>query len=68
VTVINAAFSPSAEQVAWAQRVVEAFKAAERSQSAAIQLDGQFIDYPIVYQAQRVLAVEASIKENTPAH
>jgi citrate lyase subunit beta/citryl-CoA lyase len=47
---------------------VEAFKAAERSQSAAIQLDGQFIDYPIVYQAQRVLAVEASIKENTPAH
>jgi citrate lyase subunit beta/citryl-CoA lyase len=68
VAVINTAFSPSAEQVAWAQRIVEAFKAAEASQSAAIQLDGQFIDYPIVYQAQRVLATEASIKGNTPAH
>jgi citrate lyase subunit beta/citryl-CoA lyase len=68
VAVINTAFSPSAEQVAWMQRIVEAFKAAEASQSAAIQLDGQFIDYPIVYQAQRVLATEASIKGNTPAH
>jgi citrate lyase subunit beta / citryl-CoA lyase len=68
VAVINTAFSPSAEQVAWAQRIVEAFKAAEASRSAAIQLDGQFIDYPVVYQAQRVLAVEASIMGNTPAH
>jgi citrate lyase subunit beta / citryl-CoA lyase len=47
---------------------VEAFKAAEASQSAAIQLDGQFIDYLIVYQAQRVLATEARIKGNTTAH
>jgi citrate lyase subunit beta/citryl-CoA lyase len=46
---------------------VEAFKAAEASHAAAIQLDGQFIDYPVVYQAERVLAVEASIKGNTPA-
>ncbi|SDT60796.1 HpcH/HpaI aldolase/citrate lyase family protein [Bradyrhizobium canariense] len=68
VAVVNAAFSPSAEQVAWAQRVVDAFKAAEAAQSSAIQLDGQFIDYPIVYQAQRVLAVEASIKRNTLPH
>jgi citrate lyase subunit beta/citryl-CoA lyase len=52
--------------VAWAQRVVDAFKAAEAAQSAAIQLDGQFIDYPIVHQAQRVLAADASIRRNTP--
>jgi citrate lyase subunit beta/citryl-CoA lyase len=64
VAAINAAFSPSPEQVAWAQRVVDAFKAAEAAQSAAIQLDGQFIDYPIVYQAQRVLAADANIKRN----
>ncbi|HEY0912593.1 MAG TPA: CoA ester lyase [Bradyrhizobium sp.] len=66
VAVVNAAFSPSAEQVAWAQRVVDAFKAAEASQSAAIQLDGQFIDYPIVHQAQRVLAADANIKRGAP--
>jgi citrate lyase subunit beta/citryl-CoA lyase len=66
VAIVNAAFSPSPEQVAWAARVVDAFKAAEASQSAAIQLDGQFIDYPIVHQAQRVLAADANIKRNAP--
>jgi citrate lyase subunit beta/citryl-CoA lyase len=61
VPVANAAFSPAPEQVAWARRVVDAFAAAEASGSASIQLDGQFIDYPIVYQARRVLAVEERI-------
>jgi citrate lyase subunit beta / citryl-CoA lyase len=64
VAIVNAAFSPSPEQVAWAQRVVDAFKAAEAAQSAAVQLEGQFIDYPIVYQAQRVLAADANIRRN----
>jgi citrate lyase subunit beta / citryl-CoA lyase len=66
VAIINAAFSPSPEQVAWAHRIVDAFTTAEAAQSAAIQLDGQFIDYPILYQAQRVLAVDANIKRNAP--
>jgi citrate lyase subunit beta / citryl-CoA lyase len=57
VTVINDVFTPSAEEVRRAQKIVDAFAASESSGSAAIQLDGQFIDYPIVYQAQRVLAV-----------
>ena len=56
VPVVNAGFSPSPAQVAYARRVVEAFEAAEAAGSAAIQLDGQFIDYPFLYQAQRVLA------------
>ncbi|MCD0505234.1 HpcH/HpaI aldolase/citrate lyase family protein, partial [Bordetella petrii] len=55
VPVANAAFSPSDEQVARARRVMDAFAQAEASGSSAIQLDGQFIDYPIVYAAQRVL-------------
>ena len=55
VAVVNAAFGPSADQVALAVRVVEAFQAAEASGSAAIQLDGQFIDYPFLYRAQKVL-------------
>ena len=57
VAVINDTFTPSAEEVRRAQKIVDAFAASESSGSAAIQLDGQFIDYPIVYQAQRVLAV-----------
>ncbi len=53
---MNAAFAPTEEQVARARAVVEAFEKAEAQGSASIQLNGQFIDYPIVYQARRVLA------------
>ncbi len=56
VAATNAAFTPTPEQVARARRVVDAFAEAERAGSAAIQLDGQFIDYPFLYQARRVLA------------
>ncbi len=52
---INTAFSPTAAEVAFAARVVEAFQQAEAEGSAAIQLDGQLIDYPIVESAQRLL-------------
>lgn len=55
VTPTNAAFTPSLEEVAHAEKVVAGFEAAEADGSASIQLDGYFIDYPIVYKAQRIL-------------
>lgn len=61
IAVANRCFTPTAEQVARAQRVVDAFAAAEAAGSSSIQLDGQFIDYPIVYAAQRVLAIHEKI-------
>jgi len=61
IAVANRCFTPTPEQVAKAQRVVDAFTAAEAAGSSSIQLDGQFIDYPIVYAAQRVLAISEKI-------
>ncbi|OZI20951.1 CoA ester lyase [Bordetella genomosp. 9] len=58
---VNAAFTPSAAQIERARRVLEAFAQAEAQGSSAIQLDGQFIDYPIVHAARRVMAVAAKI-------
>jgi citrate lyase subunit beta / citryl-CoA lyase len=55
VAVANDILSPSAAEVEWSRKVVEAFEAAERAGSASIQLEGKFIDYPIVYRARRVL-------------
>jgi citrate lyase subunit beta / citryl-CoA lyase len=52
----NAAFTPDDAAVARAKRIVEAFDKAESQGLASIQLDGQFIDYPIVQRARRVLA------------
>jgi citrate lyase subunit beta/citryl-CoA lyase len=56
IAVTNAAFSPSEQQLAWAKRVVAAFDEAEAAGLASIQLDGQFIDYPIVQRAHQVIA------------
>lgn len=55
IAVANAAFTPDDAIVAHARRIVAAFEAAERDGLASIQLDGQFIDYPIVERARRVL-------------
>ena len=55
VPVANEILSPSATEVEWSRKVVQAFEAAEKAGSASIQLEGKFIDYPIVYRARRVL-------------
>ena len=52
----NAAFTPDADTLSKARRVVAAFEQAEAQGLASIQLDGQFIDYPIVQRARRVVA------------
>jgi len=59
---VHRVFTPGGAEVAYAQRVVEAFAEAEAVGSAAIQLDGKFIDYPILYRAQRVLEKIAAIR------
>ena len=59
---VHRVFTPGEAEVAYAERVVEAFAEAEAVGSAAIQLDGKFIDYPILYRAQRVLEKIAAIR------
>jgi citrate lyase subunit beta / citryl-CoA lyase len=59
---VNRVFTPGETEVAYAERVVAAFAEAEAAGNAAIQLDGKFIDYPILYRAQRVLEKIAAIR------
>lgn len=61
VEVVNRAFTPSESEVARAQRIVDAFAEAEARGSSAIQLDGQFIDYPVMYAARRVVETAREI-------
>jgi citrate lyase subunit beta/citryl-CoA lyase len=60
IAATNSAFSPSEQQLIWAKRVIAAFDEAEAKGLASIQLDGQFIDYPIVQRARHVAAQGAS--------
>jgi citrate lyase subunit beta/citryl-CoA lyase len=62
IAIVNRVFTPSDAEIAFAERVAAAFVKAEAEGSAAIQLDGKFIDYPIVYRAQRVLQRISAIR------
>lgn len=59
VSPCNEVFTPDAAQLAQARAVVEAFEKAEATGSASIQVNGQFVDYPIVFKARRILAAAA---------
>jgi citrate lyase subunit beta/citryl-CoA lyase len=52
---INDCFSPSAEEVAHAERVVAAFEEAERRGRGSTSLDGWVIDVPVVKRARALL-------------
>jgi citrate lyase subunit beta/citryl-CoA lyase len=59
---VNDAYLPSVEELARAERIVAAFAAAEAKGEAAIQVDGQMIDYPIVHRARAVIEVMRKAK------
>jgi citrate lyase subunit beta/citryl-CoA lyase len=52
---VNAAYLPSGEELARAERIVAAFAESEARGAAAIQVDGQMIDYPIVHRARALI-------------
>lgn len=48
-------FTPSIEEIEYARKVIEAFEEAEKEGRAAIQLEGKFIDYPVVEKSRRII-------------
>jgi citrate lyase subunit beta/citryl-CoA lyase len=54
VLIVKNAFMPTEEELAWAQRVIEADQA---SKGGAVKLDGRMIDRPVVLLAQRTIAL-----------
>lgn len=61
VPLANAAFTPGAEEVARAERIVAAFEAVEAKGGAAVEVDGQMVDYPIVHRARALLETQREI-------
>jgi len=56
VAIVNRGFSPSAAELEWAQKVVDADEAARAKGLGAVLLEGKMIDKPIVDRARRWLA------------
>ncbi len=64
VPTANAVFTPSAADIERAEIIVKAFNEAEKAGSASIQIDGYFVDYPIVEKARRTLELMERIKQS----
>jgi citrate lyase beta subunit len=56
VSVVQEAFTPSNESIAYARRIVETFEASQKEGKGAYALDGKMIDMPLLKNAQKVLA------------
>jgi len=56
VPVVNDAFTPAAEDVEWAERVLAAKEEADEEGRGVFRVDGEMVDAPLVAQAERILA------------
>lgn len=61
VPIVNNVFTPTEDELKQARDVIAAFDEAEAAGSASIQVNGYFVDYPIVVKAQRVVALAEAI-------
>lgn len=57
VAPVNEAFSPTAQQIAEARRIIAAADRAAKAKRGTVSLDGAMIDAPIVERARRTLAI-----------
>ena len=53
---VQTAFTPNAEVIAYAKRIVETFETNQKEGKGAYSLDGKMIDMPLLKNAQKVLA------------
>ena len=60
VPVVNDCFTPSAEEEAWARRVVEA---SSEAHGGATSVDGKMVDRPVVARAEVILTMLAQLRQ-----
>lgn len=65
VPVLNAGFSPSADELAHAQGVVDAFENAQREGRGAVEFAGKMVDLPVVLRARDLLRRAAPMPHST---
>jgi citrate lyase beta subunit len=55
VPVVNEVFSPTEGEISWAEKVVEAYEAANAAGSGAVSVDGHMVDAASIRMARRTL-------------
>lgn len=67
IAILNEAFSPGAEQLVEAARIVAEAVEAERAGRGAFSIDGRMIDRPMVARAEALLRKQQAILASRPA-
>jgi len=62
VKIVNEEYTPGAEEVAYARKVIEMDKAARAAGRGSFQIDGKMIDIPVVVRAERLIQRFEAIK------
>ena len=63
IPILNEEFSPGADEVASAKKIVAAYDEAVAAGRGSISVDGKMIDVPVVLRAQELLAINDAIQE-----
>jgi citrate lyase subunit beta/citryl-CoA lyase len=64
IAIVNRIFSPTAEEVDAARRIVDAAREAAEEERGAFALDGRMIDRPIIRHAEEIIRVAASLQKD----
>ena len=59
----NEAFSPAAEEVAWARKIIAAFDLSENANKGVIQVDGRMVERLHAEMARRTVAIADAIPQ-----
>ena len=59
---VNAIFSPGPDEIAQAEKVIKAYEESEAKGLGAIQVDGKFVDLPVVERARRTLRLASALR------
>ena len=63
IPILNEEFTPSADDVASARKIVAAYDEAIAAGRGSISVDGKMVDVPVVLRAQETLAIHDAIRE-----
>lgn len=62
VEIVNGAFTPAADEIDYAHRVLQAFDEARTRGEGAVAFGGQLLDLPIIDRARQTLALAESLR------
>jgi citrate lyase subunit beta/citryl-CoA lyase len=62
VRIVNEEYTPSAEEVAYARKVIQMDREAQAAGRGSFQIDGKMIDIPVVVRAERLIRRHEAIR------